>query len=189
MTFNLSNIIEFLSSHENINNLPTIEEIYKHFSDDFDDFIEIFIDECYTGFNFTLKDGTYCTLIFAAYKCILHSHSDYDNQVGFYIYKIDNEDLYVCASCLTLLKAEPKILEDYSFVEGEELLFPKSWNIQGIKTWLKKEKLRQDEYAERRFLAWQEREKFEESIEYENCCDCEIMCNGECVLKDELDEE
>ena len=140
--------IDYLSSFDNVNQLPTIDDIFTSSDSDF----------WYGDIDFVLKDGTRCTLSYGDYNCIQHSFSDQkNNSEGLYIYKV-SDDLFICASCLTLLQSKPDILKQYDcFIneymnETESLLFPKNWTDEGIYAWCSKKQQKDEEYNESRSL-------------------------------------
>ncbi len=139
----MSKILGYLNQFENINRLPTIEQIYSFIRDNMNECVDvamdIFLDSVVLGIDFTLQDGTNCCLTYYTYQCILHSikQMDYEDQGG-YIYSIEDGNLFICASCLSRLKECPEILAKYPIFSLGQILFPSKWDVRDIDKWCKR---------------------------------------------------
>lgn len=146
----MSLFVKIISEIENINQLLSLEEIYKELElrvgeENYDYEADKLVEEWHET-KITLKDGTVLELIDDR-RCILHNFKYYE---GMMAYKVKGENLYVCADCLTICKEYDELVEKYYDYCYDKLLIPKSWDENGIINWLRNQNKREEEYLERK---------------------------------------
>lgn len=147
----LSLFEKIISQSKDINNLPTLSEIFEELENQAkinNYYYDEETDKMFDNWNeskITLLDGSQIELI--AYKtCILHSFHDIERE---YSYRI-GDNLYLCASCLTILVEHKDLCEKYYTYSSENLLFPKKWDKNRVILWIRNSEKRQEEYFSRR---------------------------------------
>ncbi|NLJ65732.1 MAG: hypothetical protein GX340_00300 [Clostridiales bacterium] len=183
----LPDIVAYLGNCDNINQLPTIEDIFGHLDKHFKtNGMEVFYDNVYEGIDFVIKDGTKCCLSNYG-TCILHPYQSHVDDEGSFVYEINDSDLYVCASCKTLLQSRTDILEAYDdyFMGDYSILFPKKWTDEGIHAWCRKRIQNQLDDKKNRKLKEMERNSLNA-----DCSNCTHIKHGECEYGlDSMDDD
>lgn len=180
---------KILKYTKNPNNLPEVDvlaldEIYE----DTDEAYEEFYDK-WDGVKLKLKDGTNVVLERFSGVCINHRFDDPGSEDFFY--HLIDQDIYICASCLTRLKKHESLVREidgskYGII-ATNTMFPIEWNECGIRSWIKNRLIKQKEYEKRR----EDVKNYFENIEADNCMYCIHMKKGECKfgLYCEYDED
>lgn len=139
-----------IAESRNINNLPTIIDIYKKIEDicENEEELDEEKEELVANWDGTIiiKDGTQVELVEYIGKCILHDFRDVE---GEKLYKID-DNLFLCADCLILCKRQPKLVAEYYAYSSDKWVFPKKWDESKIINWIKNQDKSQKEYYERK---------------------------------------
>lgn len=142
-----------ISQARNVNNLPTLSELYKILENleemniyDFDMETNCMLEN-WDCTEIILMDGTPVELSYGK-TCILHPYKDFEKD---YSYKIGN-NLYICADCLTILVEHTDLCEKYyNCYLDNNLLFPKKWDRNSVISWIRKSEKKQEEYYAKRY--------------------------------------
>lgn len=152
----IANINEFTESK--LNELITKSDEWKALGYEEDDWNHFATDETIQmleddgEFIVTLEDKTKIKRLRFDYKCILHSTVVVE---GTEVYRVGGGNLFICADCNTMLKANADIVDKFdTFRNDDTLLFPADWNDNGVRAWCKKRQdkdaIRSERYSQRR---------------------------------------
>lgn len=141
-----------ISQARNVNNLPTLSELYKILENleemnicDFDMETNCMLEN-WDCTKIILMDDTQVELIYGK-TCILHPYKYFEKDFS---YKI-GDNLYICADCLTILVEYKDLCEKYYNCYLDNLLFPKKWDKNSVISWIRKSEKKQEEYYARRY--------------------------------------
>ena len=144
--------VRIIAQSTNINNLPTMIDIYNKIEDICESEEGLNEDEenedLAANWNGTIiiKDGTEVELVEYIGKCILHDFRDFE---GERLYKID-DNLFLCADCLTLCKKQSNLVAKYYDYSSDKWVFPKKWDENKIINWIKNQNNNQKKYYEKK---------------------------------------
>jgi len=94
------------------------------------------------GMTIIIADGSRIKLAFSK-KCVLHRFNEPHIKNSYQV----EENLYICANCLSVVTERKDILERHPSVE-EVLLFPKDWTNSGVDAWLENVERRAEAFKE-----------------------------------------
>ena len=153
--------LEKIQQAENINQLPRFAEL-QEIAENEDD-MDLF-EEWSNGMKVVIADGTTVQL---EHGCGCFDSRD---DLAFYV----AEDIYICADCGLMQSFYEDIRKEVGCsIYDDPKLLPLSWNIDGVRSYLKKGIEMQKEREARRVNYFEYEDKAE-------CYTCRNMINGEC---------
>lgn len=159
--------LEKIKKSENINQLPTYKELL-----DISEAEEVDLyEEWSSGVNVVIADGTNVRLE-TGDRC-------FNSKDEWYFYVV--EDIYICAECGLMQSSYDEIKEEVGYEDDMFIkLLPLNWDINEVRSYLKKGIERQKEFERNREYYSKLRNNTFDFLQ--NCSTCAHMRHDECVF-------